>query len=181
VDVERRAMIYSIPVAGRTRWTIFDPTTDCFYVNIADPYQIVVIESANPTHVARTIVIPAKGPHGLDFDPATKRLFCACDEGKLFALEAFSGRILLEADLSGTPDVIFFNARLKHLYVAVGDPGVIDVFETSTLQKIGTGQTEPGAHTIAFDADRNKVYAFLPETHRAMVFWMNDSFSSEQL
>ena len=170
VDVERREMISSIPVAGRTRWTIFDPTADCFYVNIADPFQIVVIESANPTRVARTMAIPAKGPHGLDFDPDTNRLFCACDEGKLFALEASSGRILLQADLSGTPDVIFFNAKLKHLYVAVGNPGVIDVFDTSRLNQLEARKTERGAHTIAFDADRNKVYAFLPESHRAMVF-----------
>jgi len=26
------------------------------------------------------------------------------------------------------------------------------------------------AHTIAFDAPRNKVYAFLPATHRAAVY-----------
>lgn len=170
VEVERREMVHSIPVAGRTRWTIFDQTSECFYVNIADPFQIVVIESANPTRVARTMAIPAKGPHGLDFDPATNRLFCACDAGKLFVLRTSSGEILFEADLSGTPDVIFFNAQLKHLYVAVGDPGVIDVFDTTQLQKIETRQTERGGHTIAFDADRNKVYAFLPESHRAMVF-----------
>ncbi len=30
--------------------------------------------------------------------------------------------------------------------------------------------TEKGAHTIAFDPDRNKVYAFLPQTHRAAVY-----------
>jgi len=170
VDVERRATIYSIPVAGRTRWTIFDPTADCFYVNIADPFQIVVIESANPTRVARTMAIPAKGPHGLDFDPATNRLFCACDSGKLLALDAFSGEILLEADLSGTPDVIFFNAALRHLYVAIGDPGVIDLFETDSLKRIETIATEKGAHTVGFDAMRNKVYAFLPESHRTSIY-----------
>ena len=27
-----------------------------------------------------------------------------------------------------------------------------------------------GAHTLGFDAERNKVYAFLPETHRAAVY-----------
>jgi hypothetical protein len=31
-------------------------------------------------------------------------------------------------------------------------------------------ETERGAHTIAFDADRNKVYAFLLRTHRAVVY-----------
>jgi DNA-binding beta-propeller fold protein YncE len=170
VDIERRQMIHSIPVPGRTRWTIFDPAAGCFFVNIADPFQIIVVDSANPVHTARSMEVPAKGPHGLDFDPATKRLFCACDAGRLFALDAASGKIFHETDLSGVPDVIFFNASRKHLYVAVGDPGVIDVFETDTLKRIETISTEKGAHTIGFDPIQNKVYAFLPASHRATVY-----------
>lgn len=170
VDVKRKKMISSIPVTGRTRWTIFDPATDCFYVNIADPYQIAVVESANPTRVSRWIEIPAKGPHGLGFDSATNRLFCACDAGKLLAVEASTAKILLQANLSGTPDVIFFDATLKHLYVAVGDPGVIDLFETDFFRHIETISTERGAHTIGFDATHHKIYAFFPESHRAAIY-----------
>ena len=77
---------------------------------------------------------------------------------------------MLEADLSGTPDVIFFNAARKHLYVAVGDPGVIELFETDTLKRLETIPTEKGAHTIGFDTTRSKVYAFLPGSHRASVY-----------
>jgi len=170
VDVERREMVHSIPVPGRTRWTIFDSVSECFYVNIADPSQIVVVDSSNPTRITRSMEIPAKGPHGLDLDSATNRLFCACDAGKLFASDSYSGEIFLKADLSGTPDVIFFNAALKHLYVAVGDPGVIDVFETDSLKRIEIVSTGKGAHTIGFDAARNKVYAFLPESHSANIY-----------
>ena len=170
VDIERGKMIHSVPVPGRNRWTVFDSTSDCFYVNIADPFEIAVIESTNPTRVARSMEIPAKGPHGLDFDPATNRLFCACDAGKLLALDVTSGKILLEADLSGTPDVLFFNPVLKHLYVAVGDPGVVDLFETDSFRRIDTITTEKGAHTIVFDATHHKVYAFLAKSHRAAVY-----------
>jgi DNA-binding beta-propeller fold protein YncE len=170
VDVQSRQMIHSISVPGRTRWTIFDPASNCFYVNIANPSQIVVVDSTDPRRVSRSMEMPAKGPHGLDFDPATNRLFCACDEGKLFVLEASAGKILLEADVSGAPDVIFFNAALKHLYVAIGDPGVIDLFETDSLRHMETISTEKGAHTIGFDPTQNKVYAFLPESHRASIY-----------
>jgi DNA-binding beta-propeller fold protein YncE len=170
VDISRRQMLHSIPVAGRTRWTIFDAYTDAFYVNIADPAQIVVVDAAHPERISRTLKIPAAGPHGLDLDAATGRLFCACDSGKLISIEAATGKILSTASLSGTPDVIFFNPALQHLYVAVGDPGVIDVFDTQNLTRLETISTEKGAHTLAFDAARNKVYAFLPGTHRAQVF-----------
>ena len=177
VDVLQKPMVSSIPVPGRTRWTIFDAASECFYVNIADPFQIAVVESADPTRVVRSMQIPAKGPHGLDFDPANHRLFCACDAGKLFGLDAHSGEISLEADLSGTPDVIFFNAARRHLYVAVGEPGVIDLFTTDTLTRVETVPTEKGAHTLGFDAARNMVYAFLPESHRAVVFADEYEFS----
>jgi DNA-binding beta-propeller fold protein YncE len=78
VNVGQHQMIASIQVPGRTRWTVFDERAEVFYVNIADPAQIVVVASATPTRVARTIPIPASGPHGLDFDPDRRRLFCAC-------------------------------------------------------------------------------------------------------
>jgi len=170
VDVAERRMIASIPVPGRTRWTIFDAQSGRFFVNIAQPAQIVAVDSADPTRVAHSFAIPAEGPHGLDFDLATNRLFCACDGRALLTLDASSGALLNVVGLSGVPDVIFFNAVLKKLYVAVGDPGVIDVFETTMMTRVEVVPTERGAHTIAFDAERNKVITFLPQTHRAMVF-----------
>jgi DNA-binding beta-propeller fold protein YncE len=170
VDIKQHEMIASIPVPGRTRWTIFDPHTDAFFVNIADPAQIVVVETTHPNRIARTLEIPTAGPHGLDLDAERQILFCACDSGKLLEIALASGEIQHTADLSGTPDVIFFNPALKHLYIAVGNPGVIDVFDTVSLSKLDTIQTEKGAHTFAFDAVCNKIYAFLPQTHQAKVF-----------
>src|SRR5712691_6817279 len=170
VDVAARAVIASVPMPGRTRWAVFDPQQEVFFVNIAEPAQIVVIDAHNPRQIATAYAIPAAGPHGLDLDVAQSQLFCACDAQVLVCLDARSGCVLDERALSGSPDVIFLNTSLGHLYVAIGDPGVIDVFDTGTMQHLETVTTEQGAHTIAFDAARNKVYAFLPHTHRAAVY-----------
>jgi DNA-binding beta-propeller fold protein YncE len=170
VDIRHREMIHSISVPGRTCWTVFDPHADVFYVNIADPAQIAVVEVTHPDRVARLLTVPGAGPHGLDLDAERRVLFCACDVGKVFAIAPSSGEILHSADLSGAPDVIFFNKARKHLYVAVGDPGVIEVFDTETLTRLEVISTEKGAHTLAFDPWRNKVYAFLPQSYRAQVF-----------
>lgn len=174
MDVKTQALVGSAPVSGRTRWALFDAETESFYVNIADPPQIAVIEAKLPDHVHRTFPVPARGPHGLDLDPRTHRLFCACDGKVLVALDAKTGKILGQRDLSGGPDVIFFNAALKRLYVAIGDPGVIQVFDTESLRHLQTVQTERGAHTIGFDPIRNTVYAFLPESHRAAIYLDRD-------
>jgi DNA-binding beta-propeller fold protein YncE len=170
VDLKEQRMTASVRVPGRTRWTVFDAQAELFYVNIADPAQIVVLASDAPDRVVRSINVPARGPHGLDFDPEHRRLFCACDANQLVILKADSGEVLTQLELSGSPDVIFFNRVLRRLYMAVGDPGVVDVFDTDVMERIETVPTERDAHTLGFDAERNKVYAFLPKTHRAAIY-----------
>ena len=170
VDVAARAMCAAVPVPGRTRWAIYDHLADAFFVNIADPPRIVVLTGADPTRVARTYEVPAKGPHGLDVDPATGRLFCACDDGQLVTLDGHTGRVLGTLPLSGAPDVIFLDADRARLYVAMGDPGVIDVIDTAAMARRETVPTEAGAHTTALDTRRRRLHVFLPHTHRAGVF-----------
>ena len=170
VDVSARAMVADVPVSGRTRWVVFDAETGWFYVNIADPPQIAVIEAANPTLVSRTFAVPAAGPHGLDLDAMSHRLFCACDGKTLIVLDSRSGTELARAELAGVPDVIFFNRERRHLYVAIGEPGLIEVFETGQMRRLESVRTEAGTHTLGFDPSRNTVYAFLPNTHRALVY-----------
>ena len=168
VDLARRERIAEIKVPGRTRWTIYDAARGLFFVNIASPAKIVAINARNPTKIAREYEVSVAGPHGLDLDPVTGRLLCACDAGVLLAIDPDSGDVLVEVGLSGTPYVIFLHQRGR-LYVAVGDPGVIDVIDLETMRREEVVSTELGAHTLALDRKRNKVYAFLPESHRAAV------------
>lgn len=170
VDLDARQMRTAIPVAGTTRWALYDPGADAYYINISDPPQIVVVDGRDPSRIARVVDIPAVGPHGLDLDLATRRLFCACDAGTLITLDAVSGKAMSQQQLSGKPDVVFFNRQRDQLYVAVGDPGVIDVFDTRTMERIGTVITEKGAHTTALAPAGDHVYAFLPTSHRAAIY-----------
>jgi DNA-binding beta-propeller fold protein YncE len=170
VDVPGRRRIVDIPVAGRTRWAVHDPVADVFHVNIADPPQIVVVGATDPIGIRRVVPIDHAGPHGLDIDVARRRLYCACDAGILVEVDADSGRTLATQPLGGVPDVVFFNARRGRLYVAIGEPGIIEVFDTTPLRRHETVETEAGAHTLSFDAKRGIVCAFLPGSHRASVY-----------
>ncbi len=170
LDVRARRLVADVPVPGRTRWTVYDPVADVFHVNVADPPQILVIGAGDPAGVRRVVTVPHAGPHGLDLDVTGRRLFCACDAGVLVAVDADRGAIVASEAIAGVPDVVFFNPRLGHLYVAIGDPGIIEVFDTVPLRRHQTVATEPGAHTLAFDAARGLVCAFLPATHRAAIY-----------
>jgi DNA-binding beta-propeller fold protein YncE len=171
VDLARRERIAEVDVPGRTRWAIYDESRGLFFVNIASPARIIVIDARDPTRISREHDVPAAGPHGLDIDAVTGRLLCACDAGVLLAIDADSGRVLGEVGLSGAPDVIFLHRRpFSRLYVAVADPGVIDVIDVEAMRRAEALATEAGAHTLALDRKRSKVYAFLPQSHRAAVF-----------
>jgi DNA-binding beta-propeller fold protein YncE len=170
LDIQKGVMIHSIPVPGRTRWAVFFPERDEFFINISEPAQICVVGAGRADRIARMIKVPASGPHGLDFDSASGRLWCACDDGNLICLEAGSGKVLNMTKLSGKPDVIFYNPALKRLYVAVGDPGVIDVLDTVSFKRVESVATGRGTHTMAFETRLNKNYAFVPENHCALVY-----------
>jgi DNA-binding beta-propeller fold protein YncE len=170
VALDEMAVRAEIPVAGRTRWAVFDRDAQVFYVNIADPPEIVVVDARQADNVARNYAIPTAGPHGLDLDPDTHRLFCACDSAELITLDARSGRILGTMPLSGSPDVVFFDRAHQRLYVAVGEPGTIDVFDTQSMARLGTVATERGSHTFALAPAGDRIYAFLPASHRAAIY-----------
>lgn len=170
VDVKKKILVADIIVPGRTRWTIYDPKSGRFFVNISKPSQIVAIESKDPDGIAASYDIPATGPHGLDIDSEGRKLFCACDDAALYTVDLKSGKVAKMGPLTGPPDVIFYSKRLNRLYVAIGDPGVIDVYDIHKTKLVETVKTERGAHTIAYSQADNKVYAFLPETHRASVY-----------
>ena len=164
VDLDTRVLLADVPVPGRTRWTVYDPAAEVFHVNVMDPAVIAVVDAGTPA-VSRMVSVPAVGPHGLDLDVAARRLFCACDGGRLVEIDADTGTILRSADLAGVPDVVFLNAALARLYVAIGDPGVVEVFDTRAMRRVESVVTGKGAHTLAF-----LVYALLPATHRAAVY-----------
>jgi DNA-binding beta-propeller fold protein YncE len=170
IDMQARKRLADIAVGGRTRWAVYDPVSDAFHVNIADPPQIAVVESGDPLRIRHAVPIQHAGPHGLDLDVAGRRLFCACDAGVLLVVDADTGAVLETHPIAGSPDVVFFNARLGHLYVAIGEPGVIEVFDTAARRRHEIVAIEAGAHTLAFDATRNVVCAFLPHSHRVAVY-----------
>jgi len=170
VDVRPRRALATSPMPGRTRWAVFDPEQRLFFVNIADPPRIAVVDPGTPDRAERYIDVPARGPHGLELDSSGHRLLCACDGGELVSLDSRSGEVLGTLNLSGAPDVVFLNQSLAHLYVAIGDPGVIDVIDIEAWKTVEVVPTERGAHTLAHDEDSNRVYAFLPQANRAAVF-----------
>jgi DNA-binding beta-propeller fold protein YncE len=163
IDTSSGKVIGKIWLPGRTRWALYNADTDSFFVNVADPPSIVSVRADDLSKVSRTFNIPARGPHGLEQNKKSGTLYCACDEGILIGLNLGTGATEVLGFLTGPPDVIWLNQNLDRLYIAVGGPGVIDVFDTKNLRFVEKMETSPDAHTLTVDHRRGNVHVFLPD------------------
>lgn len=167
VDPQAGQVIATAVLPGRPRWAVYHPAGERFLVNIREP-AVVAVLSASTFELVGQFPVAGIGPHGLDLDQEGHRAFIACDGGMVVTLDTSTGSELAQVPIAGTPDAIWHHHRLSHLYVAIQDPGVIDVVNTETMTVQEHIQTEVGAHTTAFDARRQRLYVFLPSCRVAV-------------
>ena len=169
VDPATGDPIARVGLPGRPRWCVYDAPRDRFLVNIRDPARVVSLAAGTMAETGR-IAVSAAGPHGLDLDPRGERAFIACDAGVTVVLDLQTAAELHQVPIAGEPDVVWYSGAHDRLYVAIGQPGVVDVLDGRTLTLAERVTTEPGAHTMAYDPRRDRLYAFLPDSCRVAVF-----------
>jgi len=170
VAVDACHVVATIPLPGRPRWAVFDPSSDRVFVAIQIPAILLAID-ASTFRESHRIEVGAEGPHGLAL--VGRRLFCAADGGELVVIDnslPIGGHAVTRLPLRGSPDVIVHDAPRRRLYVAIGAPGLITVFDTEGLEELQTVETEVGAHTIGWDPVTARLYAFAPQRGGALVF-----------
>jgi YVTN family beta-propeller protein len=167
VDPQGGQVLAAVPLPGRPRWAVYWQARDRFLVNIREP-AVVAILSASTGALIGQFRVSGIGPHGLDLDQEGRRTFVACDGGTVVTLGTSNGSELARVSIAGAPDAIWHNHRLSRLYVAIQDPGVIDVVNTQTMTVEERIATEAGAHTTAYDAQRQRLYVFLPSCRVAV-------------
>jgi DNA-binding beta-propeller fold protein YncE len=160
-------VIHQLP--GRPRWCVYDAPRRRFLVNIRDPSCVVALAASTLEEIARIDGLAA-GPHGLDLDRPGQRAFVACDEGYVCALDLTTDREIGRVQIAGEPDAVWYSSASDSLYVAIGNPGVVDVLDTRMLAVVQQVRTGEGGHTTAFDSKRRRLYVFLPGTAQAAIF-----------
>jgi DNA-binding beta-propeller fold protein YncE len=167
INLDAMRVIGELALPGRPRWAVYDEERDRVYLNIREPAEILVIDCAQ-LEIDGRLAVPAAGPHGLWLDRG--RLFCTADDGALVVLDRDGGDVLARLPLPAAPDVVMHDADLTRVYVAVGEPGVVCSFDSARLEPVEVVATEPGAHTIGWDPDGRRLYAFCPASGGAIVF-----------
>lgn len=169
VDPSTGDALARVDLPGRPRWCVYDAQRDRFLVNVRDPACIVALAAGTVAEIDR-IPVSGAGPHGLDLDPAGGRAFVACDAGVVVVLDLQTARELGRVSIAGEPDVVWYSPEHDRLYVAIGQPGVVDVLDCRTLALTERVETEQGAHTTAYDRRRQRLYVLLSGSCRAAVY-----------
>src|SRR5438094_623209 len=84
------------------------------------------------------------------WDRTCGRAFVACDASVVAVLDLASDSELGRLPIAGQPDAIWYSSATDRLYIAIAQPGVIDVVDGRTLAVVDQVTTEEGAHTTAF-------------------------------
>jgi DNA-binding beta-propeller fold protein YncE len=169
VDPQGGRQVAEIQLPGRPRWCVFDLPRDRYLINIREPSCVVALAGGLDAEPVQ-LLISVTGPHGLDVDRKRDRAFVACDGGAVAVLDLRGDEEAGTVPISGVPDAIWYNPMRKRLYVAIGDPGVIEAVNVDSLSVDERVVTEKGAHTTAYDNTRQLLYVFLPQSSLAAVY-----------
>jgi DNA-binding beta-propeller fold protein YncE len=163
-----KQVLSTISLPGRPRWSVYDAGLDLFLMNIREPSGVLAISAESMRE--RFLPVSVAGAHGLDIEKEQGRASVACDGKAVVILDIDTGKEIATVPIAGEPDAIWYNPQRKRLYCTIGRPGVVDVIDTLEFVVDEQIKTEEGAHTMAFDQARQRLYAFLPGSCGASVY-----------
>lgn len=105
---------------------------------------------------------PGEGPTGLALDPVARRLWVACGNGRLLAIDSDAGMVIADFPIGDDPDGAMFDPVGRRVFVSCKD-GTLTIAQYKSNVAFGIAQvvrTQVGARTIALDAKTHRV--FLP-------------------
>ncbi|HEY3383447.1 MAG TPA: YncE family protein [Vicinamibacterales bacterium] len=159
LDAATLHAVKTLPLGGTPEFAVADGRGAVF-ANIAETHEIVRIDAAGATIAARLPIAGCESPGALAFDSSLRRLFSACGNGVLIALEADTGKALGSARIGRGADAVVFDAAGSRVLVSSvdGTIAVIAVSADGTLRELPGVQTRATGRTMAFDPATGTVF-----------------------
>ena len=147
-----------------------DPANHRILVNVPDEHAIAVLKVASNSFTAAAswpVTIGQKN-FPMALDAASNRLFIACRiPPQLGVYDARSGKLISQTPCVGDADDMFYDAKLKRVYI-IGGEGFVDAFQ---IPNAGAGPTRivrvptaPRARTGLFIAESQTLVVAAPHT-----------------
>jgi YVTN family beta-propeller protein len=176
IDSTTNEVIETIPLSGRPSSAVADGKGSVF-VALPALGTISRIDTVSKKVTVSWPLTPCTGPAGLAIDNVRHQLFTACEDHKLVAINAETGKVVAIGEAPPNSGDIKFDSKHNLLFLADAS-GTLTIFHRespnrySKLQKV---KTQPGARTMIVDHVDAKAYLVTSK------FGENTSAVSEEL
>lgn len=128
------------------------------YVNIVDKDEVAVVDTHAMKVIARWPTGAGKRPTGMSIDPASRRLFIGCRNGKLIVMNADGGKIMADFPIGAFVDATAFYHGLVLASCGDGTLTVIREVSPDKFELADTVKTQIGARTMAVNHNDGTIY-----------------------
>jgi len=168
MDAKTGAVTGTLPVdSGKLDGSAADGQGNMF-VALRDKNKVIKIDVAQRKLLAEYPTDGCVQPTGLDYDPASKRIFVGCRSEKpvLAVLDADSGKVVTTLPIGHGVDGVVFDAATHQIYTSNGVDANIVIYSQQTpdsYKLVEAATTRPYARTMALDPKTKKVYTVTAE------------------
>jgi len=139
--------------------TKYDPDAKLVLVAVGSSNELAAIDPRTDRVVGRFPLPGCEGAHGVQWVPAPRRAFVACEgNSQVIAYDLVNNRVLASFGVGTTPDVLAYDPELQRVYVACEDGTLTVIQAGDPLRKVAQGNAGPNAHAVAVDPSTHFVY-----------------------
>lgn len=165
-DAKSGAVVDTFPLGGTPQATVVDAQRGRVYVNLQDKNAVGVIDTASHRLIATWSIEPGQNQSGLAIDIEHQRLFVGCRNKLMVMVDATNGKVLAQVPIGAGTDASGYDPGTKFAYSSSGGDATVTIAREdspTTLTKVQTLATKPGARTMAVDPSTHRIYLAVPD------------------
>jgi DNA-binding beta-propeller fold protein YncE len=169
IDAATMKQTGSIKLAAHPESFQLEQQSRHIFVNVPDVKQIAVVDRDKKSVTSTWPMTEFKANFPMALDEVNHRLFIGCRQpARLVVFDTTTGSPVTNLPISGDTDDLFYDAKLKRIYISCGE-GLVDVIEQRDADRYQLREritTRAGARTSFFSADLNEFYLAVPSREK---------------
>lgn len=160
IDVASGTVDGTILLGGKPEFAVLDGKGHIFD-NIEDTSEIAEIDAKTMSVMKRWKLAPCTEPSGLAFDRAHHRLFAACDNEMMAAIDSDTGKVVATVPSGKGADGAGFDSKSGNILIPEGGDARMSVIHEVTpnsYKLIENVPTQKGARTMDLDPATGHIY-----------------------
>ena len=166
IDAQKFEVVGTIKLKAHPESFQLEQNGNRIFVNVPDAKHIAVVDRQKRTVIAAWPMEQFRANFPMALDGANHRLFVGCrTPSRLVVFDTTTGTVVTDLAISGDTDDMFYDAKLKRLYISCGE-GFVDVIEprhADAYQRKERIPARTGARTSFFSAELNEFYLAVPQ------------------